>query len=203
MKLRVFGVLIAACCCLSGLFPPNVFAESKDELQLSEKPAGRPDNWAQPIAGKPALPNFFKVSDQLYRGAQPADEGFAQLKKMGIKTVVNLRTFHSDRSECKEAGLDYVKISVQAWEAEESEIVEFLKIAIDPKRQPVFVHCQHGADRTGMMVAMYRMVVEGWSREEAIKEMTKGGFGFHAIWKNIIKFVQGVDPAAIRKQLNS
>ena len=79
--------------------------------------AQRPARWAQPI-DRPGLPNLHCVDDRLYRGAQPTDEGFAQLKAMGVKTVVNLRSFHSDRSECEEAGLAYVPISVQAWEGE-------------------------------------------------------------------------------------
>jgi protein tyrosine phosphatase (PTP) superfamily phosphohydrolase (DUF442 family) len=110
--------------------------------------ADRPETWARPVEGKPGLSNFYQVSDTLYRGVQPEKEGFAELKKMGIKTVVNLRTFNSDRDQCKEAGLDYVKISMQVWEGEDDEIVDFLKIVSDPNRQPVFVHCQHGADRT-------------------------------------------------------
>ena len=124
----------------------------------------RPANWATPLQGKPGLPNFHQVSDTLYRGAQPEEEGFAELKKMGIKTVVNLRTFHSDRDECAEAGLDYIKINMQAWEGETEEIVDFLKIVTDPEKQPVFVHCQHGADWTGTVCAFYRMAIEGWSK---------------------------------------
>ena len=64
--------------------------------------------WAVAVK-KPGLPNLYKISDQLYRGAQPEDEGFAELKKMGIKTVINLRSFHSDRANCKKHGLKYVK----------------------------------------------------------------------------------------------
>ena len=141
------------------------------------------------------------MSDILYRGAQPEDEGFAELKKLGIETVVNLRSLHSDRSECEEAELAYVKINCQAWEAEEEEVVDFLKVLADPDRRPVFVHCQHGADRTGMMVAVYRLVEQGWSKEDAIAEMTEGGFGYHSIWKELIEYIEELDVDQLRQQV--
>ena len=147
------------------------------------------------------MPNLHRVTPNLYRGAQPEDEGFAELKAMGIKTVVNLRFMHSDRSETKTAGLDYVKVAEEAWEAEDDETLAFLKIAIDPARQPVFVHCQHGADRTGTSIAAYRIVVQGWSKEEAIREMTEGGFGFHSIWTNLIRYLENMDVEKMRREL--
>ena len=161
----------------------------------------RPTGWATPIHGLPGLPNFYKVDDGLYRGAQPEEEGFAQLKKLGIKTVVNLRSLHSDRSECEKHGLDYVKITAQAWEAEEEEVVDFLKIATDPDRKPVFVHCQHGADRTGLMVASYRIVEMGWTKEEAIREMKDGGFGYHTIWKGLLTYIRELDVSALKAKI--
>ena len=156
----------------------------EDPLPTSGKiiSADRPETWAWPVEGKPGLSNFYQVRDTLYRDAQPEKEGVAELNKMGIKTVVNLRTFNSDRDQCKEAGLDYVKISMQAWEGEDDEIVDFLKIVSDPDRQPGFVHCQHDADRTGTVCAIYRLAIESWAKEQAIEEMTQGGYGFHTIW---------------------
>jgi uncharacterized sulfatase len=160
----------------------------------------RPAHWAEPLADVDGLPNLYRVDAQIFRGAQPDDEGFTELKRMGIKTVVNLRSVHSDRRECAAAGLDYVKITAQAWEAEEEEVVEFLKLAVDPIRLPIFVHCQHGADRTGLMCAAYRVAVQGWSREEAISEMTKGGFGHHTIWKGLVEYLRGFDIDDLRKK---
>jgi len=155
--------------------------------------------WATPIE-REGLPNLHKVSDDYYRGAQPTAEGMQELKKMGIKTVINLRAFHSDRDELGDLDLAYEHIPMVAWHPEEEDIIRFLKIVTDQKRTPVFVHCQHGADRTGVMSAIYRIVVEDWTKEEAIKEMTEGGFGFHKIWKNLITFVENLDIEAIKKQ---
>jgi len=161
----------------------------------------RPAKWAVPVRDKKGLPNLHKITDNLYRGAQPDDEGFAELKAMGIKTVVNLRSLHSDRSECEEAGLDYVHITMQPWEGEDDEIVDFLKVVMDREHQPVFFHCQHGADRTGTVCAVYRVLVQGWSKDDAIEEMKDGGYGFHAIWQNLIKYIRELDVDEIKSQL--
>jgi protein tyrosine phosphatase (PTP) superfamily phosphohydrolase (DUF442 family) len=152
----------------------------------------RLERWARPIA-KPGLPNLHRVSDVYYRGAQPSADGMRELERLGVKTVVNLRAVTSDRDELGDAGLAYEHISFKAWHAEDEDVVRFLRIVTDPERQPVFVHCQHGADRTGMMTAIYRIVVEGWSKEDAIREMNEGGFGFHAIWKDLPVYVRTLD----------
>lgn len=143
------------------------------------------------------VPNLFRVSDGLYRSAQPTAPGMQNLRSLGIKTVVNLRSFHSDRDELGDTGLGYEHIHMQAWRAETEDAVRFLRIVTDPARTPVLVHCQHGADRTGLMCALYRIVVQGWSKEAAIAEMTDGGFGFHAIWQNLAGWIEQLDAEAI------
>ena len=146
------------------------------------------------------VPNLHKVSDTLYRSAQPSAEGMENLKAMGIETLVNLRSFHSDRDEIGDTGLAYEHIYMKAWHAEEEDAVKFLQIVTNPKRSPVLVHCQHGADRTGTMCALYRVAVQGWSKEEALKEIIQGGFGFHGIWENLIQWINGLDIEGIKKK---
>ena len=158
-----------------------------------------PDHWASRIDA-PGVVNLYRADTHLYRGGQPDDEGFAQLKAMGIRTVVNLRTLHSGRERCAQVGLDYLHIPVPPWHADDAAVIEFLKVAADRKRQPVFVFCRHGADRTGMMCAVYRVVVQDWSKDEAINEMTDNGFGFHHFWQNLIRYVRRVDVESMRKQ---
>jgi len=160
--------------------------------------AGRP--WAEPLAA-PGLANFYRVSDELYRGQQPDDEGFEQLARMGIRTVVNLRSFHGESDRVERAGLAYEHIYMKAWHPEEKDLVRFLRIVTDPARTPVFVHCQHGSDRTGTMCAAYRVVVCGWSKQEALAEMTQGGFGFHEMWGNLEEYIAGLDVPALRRQV--
>jgi protein-tyrosine phosphatase len=138
-------------------------------------------------------PNLYKVNSRLYRGAQPTKEGFAQLSELGIKTVIDLRSFHSDRNLLEGTDMDYVHISMEAWDAEYNEIFEFMKVAVDDSKQPVFVHCQHGADRTGTMIAAYRIVVGGWSKEKALTEMRDGPYGFHEVWRGLPKFIENLD----------
>ena len=160
--------------------------------------------WAKPM-DLPGLPNLHQVSEDLYRGAQPSAEGMKQLEQLGVKTVVNLRSSHSDRDELKGTSLAYEHIEMTAWNPESKDIVRFLKIVSDSNSVPVFVHCQHGADRTGLMCAIYRIVVQGWSKDEAIKEMTEGDFGFHEIWRNLPKYIRSLDIDEIKREadLNS
>ncbi len=155
-------------------------------------------NWAQRLE-LPGLPNFHKVSDDLYRGAQPTAEGMRQLKELGIKTVINLRSMHSDRNKLGQTGLAYEHINMTTWNPETVDVVRFLQIVTDSNCTPIFVHCQHGADRTGTMCAVYRIAVQGWSKDEAIEEMTKGGFGFHRIWMNLANYVRRLDIDKIKQ----
>lgn len=159
----------------------------------------RPDQWAQPVSMN-GVPNLHKVSETLYRSAQPKAEGMVNLKAYGIKTIINLRSFNSDRKEIGDTGLGYEHIFMKAWHPEVKEAVMFLKIVKDPKRAPVLVHCQHGADRTGIMCAIYRVAVQGWTKAEALKELKEGGFGFHEVWKNLPPWFEKLDIEAIKKQ---
>ena len=159
----------------------------------------RPRSWAKPIRID-GVPNLYRVSEDLYRSAQPTAEGMKNLKAMGIQTIINLRSFHSDRDEIGLTDLAYEHIYMKPWHPEEKEIVQFLQIIIDPKRTPVLVHCQYGADRTGTMGAIYRIAIQGWTKEEAIKEMTEGGFGFHGVWGNLVQYIKDLDIEDIRKK---
>jgi protein tyrosine phosphatase (PTP) superfamily phosphohydrolase (DUF442 family) len=156
------------------------------------EPATRPAAWATKLE-RPGLPNLNKVNDGLYRGAQPTAEGIKELEKMGVKTIVCLRSDNSDKKIMGDSGLALVEIPLNTWDVHDTDIVRFLQVATDKKRQPVFVHCQHGADRTGTMCAGYRVVVDGWSKQQAIDEMTKGGFGFHSIWTNLPRLIEKLD----------
>ena len=142
----------------------------------------RPTTWAAPL-NHPGVPNFYEVTTNLYRGAQPSAKGMAELKAMGIKTVLNLRSHHSDQHLISSGDLKLARLHMKPWRAEDDDVVTFLKVASDTNNLPVFVHCQRGADRTGMMCAMYRIVECGWTKEAAIKEMKEGGFHFNSGWQ--------------------
>jgi len=147
----------------------------------------------------PGLPNFYKTSDDLYRGAQPTAQGMKQLKELGIKTIINLRSLHSDRDEFGDSKLIYEHMNMTTLGPKNEDVVRFLEIVTDSNYTPVFIHCQHGADRTGIMCAIYRIAVQGWSKDEAIAEMTRGGFGFHRIWMNLVDYIRKLDIDEIKK----
>jgi protein tyrosine/serine phosphatase len=123
-----------------------------------------------------------------------------ELKSMGVKTVLNLRTFHSDNKLVSSGEMKLARLHMKPWHAEDEDVVAFLKIASDTNNLPLFVHCQRGADRTGMICAMYRIVYCNWTREDAIKEMTEGGFHFNSDWQNLVNYINKVDVEALKKR---
>jgi uncharacterized protein (TIGR01244 family) len=168
--------------------------------EASEIADNRPASWAQPV-DLLGVPNLHRVDENLYRSAQPTAQGMKNLKQMGFETVVNLRSFHSDRNDIGNTGLGYEHIYMKAWHPERKEIVRFLQIVTNPKRSPVLFHCLHGADRTGSMCALYRIAVQGWTKDEAIREMTEGGYNFHAVFGNLPKWIRELDVESIRKEV--
>ena len=166
---------------------------------LADAP-NRPSLWAVPIQ-LPGVQNLHKINDNLYRSAQPTKQGMRNLKQFGIKTIINLRGFHSDTDELRGTGLLDKELSVKTWHIEDEDVIRVLKIIKGKDNGPFLFHCRHGADRTGVMSAMYRIVEQGWSRDEAIEEMVKGGYGFHSMWLNIIRYVKNVDIDKIKKAL--
>lgn len=135
------------------------------------------------------LPNFQEVNSQLYRGAQPKSGGIKRLSQMGIKTIVNLRgadeTTRNEEAEARVAGLRYFNIPLRQFGRPTDEQVErVLNILNDSDNQPVFVHCRLGADRTGLVVAIYRIAHDGWTSERAKAEANK--YGMHP-WEIAMK----------------
>lgn len=190
------GRVVLAGCVVMSLF----FALCYRTAPPSPSNEARPATWGNRIE-KPGVPNLHRISEDLYRGGQPTAEGFRHLKEMGIRTVVNLRSFHSDRDEMGNLDFDYVHIWAKAWHGEDEDVIKFLRVVSDPRRTPVFVHCMHGSDRTGTMVAAYRMVVQGWSREEAIEELMRGEYGFHEEFTNLVRYLRKLDVDEMRKAM--
>ena len=149
------------------------------------------------IHGVYGVEKLAKVSDILYRGEQPRRKGFQRLQRMGIKTVVNTRNFHSDRWNMHGTGLRYYAIPYPAWRTTDEDVVAFIKIMENTENHPVFVHCRIGVDRSGLMVAIYRVIFEGWSREDAIEEMKY--YGYNAWLGNMLEYLEKVDFEKIKK----
>jgi len=126
------------------------------------------------------LPNFHQVNENLYRGAQPQRGGLKKLSELGIKTVINLRGASEDtrdeQAEAEAAGLRYFNIPMSGIGRPTDEQVERALAVIDARDNwPVFVHCQRGADRTGVIVAVYRILRDQWTEEQAIAEAKRFG----------------------------
>lgn len=143
-------------------------------LALITSPALTQDN-----ARYKELPNFHQVNERLFRGGQPRPGGFELLNRLGIKTVVNLRD-DDDREaqeefDVEQAGLRYFNIPLRRLgRPEHTDIEQVLSIINNPDNQPVFVHCAHGSDRTGLVIAVYR-ISQGWTGDQAKAEAKRYG----------------------------
>ena len=189
---------ITRICKITILMSLLVIASSCTSSQTTHS-SSRPTQWAAPIE-KEGLGNFHKVSNDLYRGKQPTAEGIAQLKDMGIKTIIDLRDSHSDAAEIGDIKIKYESIPMVAWDPKKEDVVKFLKIVTDKNKLPAFVHCKRGADRTGFMVAAYRIAVEGWSKDAAIDEMTHGGYRYSPIWRELVTFIMELDFEKLKQE---
>jgi uncharacterized protein (TIGR01244 family) len=152
----------------------------------------------KPITG---VANFAMVDDGLYRGGQPSFDGVQQLKAKGVRTVIDLRDDRnpSEKMWVEEAGIAYVNIPSNASRVDPEKIATFLK-EVDEAQKPIFVHCYHGRDRTGLEVAVYRMVEQGWPREAALKELYAHGYHW-AVFPGIARYVKTFDPGEFKKKL--
>jgi protein tyrosine/serine phosphatase len=164
--------------------------------------APRPGNWAEPITLE-GVPNLHRLTPMLYRSEQPSALGMRNLEKLGIRTVINLRAFNDDRDELRGTTLRAVHVPVHTWHLETEDIVAVMRELRQPENGPFLIHCQHGADRTGLMSAMYRMLEQDWSAEEALAELVDGGYGYHSLWRNIKRYVRSVDVGELRSAVAS
>ena len=136
---------------------------------------------------KEDLPNFHKVNETLYRGGQPSEEGIHQLARLGIKTIINFRDtdgkVRREQQLAEENGMKFFNPHLSNWFAsKDDEINKILEIVQNPENQPVFIHCKRGADRTGTVVAAYRMKFENWDDIEANQEAKEYGLGWWQVW---------------------
>lgn len=134
---------------------------------------------AGPLSPQSRIENFGCINTNLYRGAQPRASDYADLAKMGVKTVIDLqRDGERDEQQLVEsAGMKFHRIGLRdnAWPTSEQAQV-FLKIVDDPRNQPVFIHCHGGRHRAGAMTAIYRITHDGWDANRAYAEMRQYGF---------------------------
>jgi tyrosine-protein phosphatase SIW14 len=137
----------------------------------------------QPESSHKELPNFHRVNENLYRGGQPKTGGLKKLANLGIKTIINLRG-ESDETlaegrEAKSLGMEYLNVPMSAaGRPTDEQVRRVFEILEEKEKTPVFVHCRRGSDRTGAIIAIYRIKRDGWTAERAIEEANRYGLGF-------------------------
>ena len=153
--------------------PPPPPTQQQTETQ--QPPADAPAE----VIGKELIPGFAAITPALYRGAQPRQHGFEALAKMGVQIVVDLRGDRDgERAEVTSLGMQYVSMHWQCSFPKDRIFADFLTLIRKNPGKKIFVHCRVGDDRTGMMIAAYRMAEEGWTAKQGMEEMTKYGFSF-------------------------
>ncbi|MGA9110990.1 MAG: fused DSP-PTPase phosphatase/NAD kinase-like protein [Smithella sp.] len=170
----------------------------------------RPSTWAVQMKSTCNVSNFYKINSNLYRSAQPTEDGIAQLvdPKAGIKikTIIDLREFHWDAIPVAASKFRIERVPMNAGEEDskviDKDVIKVMRIISNPKNGPFLIHCQYGSDRSGLMSAMYRIIYQRWTKDKAIDEMVNGGYGFHSMWyNNIIEYIQKADIDNLRKQI--
>jgi tyrosine-protein phosphatase SIW14 len=163
-------------------------------------PRERPAQWAVPIINS-TLENCYRVSAELYRCEQPDGKDVPTLQALGIRSILNLRRYNSDSSSLERAGF---KLLVQRMEADDltlDDLVAGLR-QVKEAPKPVLLHCWHGSDRTGSVIAAYRIVFQNWTPAAALDELRFGGYGYHEkTFPNIMTLFETLDPAELRRRV--
>jgi tyrosine-protein phosphatase SIW14 len=155
--------------------------------------------WAANVA-ESGLPHFFKVNEHIYRGAQPTTAGWASLAKMGVKVVIDLRRDgedgeHSVAAEARAveaAGMRFLHVPMNGIVAPgDGQISQVLDVLNSP--DPVFVHCKLGKDRTGTVIACYRISHDGWTNRNAMNEAKS--LGLHFVEVGMKRYISSFRPS--------
>ena len=147
------------------------------------------------------VPNFHQVNDSVYRGAQPTRQGLVSLAKLGVKTVIDLRgegnRSHSEEQAVKAAGMRYISLPMDGSRAPTADqISKVLALLSDRLGSPAFVHCRRGADRTGTVIACYRIMHDHWANQKALEEAKS--YGMSWLERAMAQYVLSYEPTAIR-----
>jgi protein tyrosine/serine phosphatase len=141
-----------------------------------------------------SLENFHEVRAGLFRGGHPDSSSFAFLESKGVRTIVDLEIANGveadgdditqELDDAAKAGITVLRFPMSAFDSPDDEfdamIDEIMVILADPSLGPIYVHCAHGQDRTGLVIALERVIDEGWTPQAAHDEML--ALGFHTIF---------------------
>jgi tyrosine-protein phosphatase SIW14 len=155
-------------------------------------------------ADPPGIPNFHNVAPGITRGAAPTPEGLKALKAMGVQTIIDLRIspplVRREAAEAHAMGFRFINLPMGSDPPTTKQVATFLATLKDAQQHPVFVHCQHGADRTGCMVGIYRETQQGWDFTRTWTEMRRYGFNPH--WSHLTDSVRRRAPMTGQSQTN-
>lgn len=158
----------------------------------------RPAEWAQSVE---VQYNLYQMSPTLYRSALPDQGAVPLLKKLNVATVIDFLP-ESDSSWLSSPDIAQVQLPYRTNHVDDADVLKVLSaIQTSQAKGPVLMHCKHGSDRTGLMAAMYRVVVQGWSKEDALSEMTQGGFGDSTHFKDGVRYMMRADVDKLRTAL--
>lgn len=167
-------------------------------VQADEAASIRSPEWAQPVGSQY---NLHQMTPTLYRSALPDERALPLLQTHKIATVINFLP-ESDAQWLQSSDIKQVQLSYRTNHVDDSDVLAAIRaIQAAEADGPVLMHCKHGADRTGLMAAMYRVVVQGWSKEDALNEMTLGGFGSSNGFKDGVRYMMKADVDKLRTAL--
>ncbi|WHS60495.1 tyrosine-protein phosphatase [Pseudomonas sp. G2-4] len=166
--------------------------------QAADFAEARPADWAQPVEKHY---NLYQMSPTLYRSSLPDGGALPLLAKLKIGTVITFLP-DSDARWLSAPGIAQVQLPYRTNHVDDSDILKALRaVQAAEANGPVLMHCKHGSDRTGLVAAMYRVVVQGWSKEDALNEMTEGGFGDSYHFKDGVRYMMQADVEKLRVAL--
>lgn len=125
---------------------------------------------------------FRQVDDGVFRSSELGEESDVEtLVNHGIRTVINIRTssknVERERPWMERAGIRYLTIPVSSiFAPSKKKMTEIFEVLRNPENHPILLHCQHGKDRTGLIMGLYRVHYQQWTRDEAYAEMREIGF---------------------------
>lgn len=147
--------------------------------------------------------NLHQINTDIYRCEQPTKSGMKELEKMGIKTVLNLRNKVNDKKVAKGTSINLMRWPINTWKMAYADVLQVLYI-IDKAEKPVAVHCLHGSDRTGVVIAAYRIAVDDWSKQAAIAEFKAEQFGYHEGWfPRLLVLLENIDIQQLKEDFSS
>lgn len=191
MRIRFHTILIASCLMAGASHLP---ARGQDTTAiLGYRPAQKMH------VGR--LKNLYEIDSGVYRSAQPSKKDLRALRQAGVMELLNLRRDRNkDSLRAISGSFVFHQVPLKASDIQEGRVMDALRVIRD-RKGPILIHCLAGSDRTGLISALYRVVFDYWSKEDAIREMKDGGFGFHKRFKNVPEYIRHLNTDSIRAVL--